>query len=84
MTVVQHSYSKLRIIVSQSRQDAMAVRRGGKSYRVDHNFFAALRPARRGGPLREEKKKKLFGSPQFCGAGSRNSAGLAPAILRDR
>jgi hypothetical protein len=25
---------------------------------IDYNFFAALRPARRGGPLREEKKKK--------------------------
>ena len=30
------------------------VRRGGKSTRADHSFFAALRPARRGGSLREE------------------------------
>lgn len=61
MTVVQHSYLKLRIIVSQSRQDAMAVRRGGKSNQSDYNFFAptaagrSLRPARRGGSWRGEK-----------------------------
>jgi hypothetical protein len=51
MTVVHHSYLKLRIIVSQSRQDAMAVRRGGKSNQSDYNFFAALRLG--------DKKKRL-------------------------
>ena len=56
----------------QRRQAAKPVRRGGKSYRADHNFFAALRlcakknPPRRtrnsaGQALRlgEKKKKEL-------------------------
>ncbi len=55
MTVVQHSYLKLRIIVSQSRQDAMAVRRGGKSNQSDYNFFA---PSAAGRSLRLCESKK--------------------------
>jgi hypothetical protein len=57
---------------AQRRQAAKPVRRGGKSYRADHNFFAALRlcakknPPRRtrssaGQALRlgEKKKKRI-------------------------
>jgi hypothetical protein len=40
----------------QRRQDGKAVRRGGKSYRADHNFFAALRLGEKKNPPRRTSK----------------------------
>jgi hypothetical protein len=59
-----------------SRKEGKPVRRGGKSNRADHTFFASLRF------YEKKKEKKEYGAPQFFGAGCKDAKPKRPPEVK--